>query len=55
MKELYDYLIEIIKNSYICKHCIFNHNDMCFFSYECIKNNYNFYKESIENERVFRN
>lgn len=55
MKELNEYLIEVVKNSNICEHCIFNHNGICFFSYECIKNNYDSYKENTENERAFRN
>jgi hypothetical protein len=42
MKELNDYLIEVVKNSKICAECIFNHGGVCFFAYECIKNNYDF-------------
>ena len=35
MKELNDYLIEVVKNSKICANCIFNHGGVCFFAYEC--------------------
>lgn len=45
MKELFKYLMEVIKNSHKCAHCIFNHDGQCFFVYECIKNDWSFYKE----------
>ena len=48
MKELNDYLIEVDKNSKICAKCIFNPGGVCFFSYECIKNNYDFRQGDYE-------
>ena len=48
MKELHEYLIEVIKNSKICANCIFNHDGICFFAYECIKNNYDFHQGGQE-------
>ena len=53
-KELYsavlnEYLEEVFKNSDKCKYCVFNHNEeFCFFAYECVKENFSFYKKKKE-------
>ena len=40
--KLEKYLREVIKNDEKCKNCIFKYeNNVCFFAYECIKNNHN--------------
>ncbi len=45
-KILNDYLIEVIKHSYRCQHCERCHeNELCFFAYDCIKNDFYYYKE----------
>ena len=31
-------LREEVKNSYFCNMCELNHNEICFFAYECLKN-----------------
>lgn len=45
MEELNKYLAEVIQNSHKCAHCIYNHDGICFFAYECIKNDWSFYDE----------
>jgi len=44
-KELNDYLKEVIRNSYKCAHCTFNHSEICFFAYECIKKDFQNFTE----------
>ena len=48
IKLLNDYLDSIVSASHHCAHCIFNHNGICFFAYECIKNEYKMYTEEEE-------
>lgn len=44
-KELDEYLREVVKNDEKCKYCMLRHEDnICFFAYECIKNNHNNFK-----------
>lgn len=45
MKELNEYLVEVIRNSHKCTYCIYNHDGICFFAYECVKNDWSFYDE----------
>ena len=43
---LNDYLYEVVKNSHRCQHCKFYHDgEYCFFAYNCIKNDFNYYAE----------
>lgn len=50
IKELNEYLKEVIANNNKCSQCQRNHCNICFFAYECIKNNFNFYvKEKSQN------
>lgn len=45
MEELIKYLEEIIKTSRKCAHCIYNHNGICFFAYDCIKCDFKYHDE----------
>ena len=43
--DLNEYLRETVKNDEKCKNCMLKHEDnVCFFAYECIKNNHNHFK-----------
>ena len=43
--EADEYFRETIKNNEKCKNCMLKHEDnVCFFAYECIKNNYCYFK-----------
>lgn len=43
--ELDEYLRETVSNDDKCKNCMLRHEDnICFFAYECIKNNHNRFK-----------
>lgn len=43
--ELDEYLREVIKNDEKCKNCMLKHEDnICFFAYECIRNNHYHFK-----------
>ena len=33
-----DYLMKCIKNNHHCQHCALNHNNTCFFAFECFLN-----------------
>lgn len=44
-KRLNDYLYEVVCNMYRCQHCERNHNGICFFAYDCIKDDFKFYSE----------
>ena len=44
MQYLNEYLAEVIKNSYRCEHCVNNH-DFCFFAYECIKHDFEYFDD----------
>ncbi len=41
------YLSEVIAHSYKCQHCFLYHpkRNYCLYAYECIKDDYCFYKE----------
>lgn len=40
-----DWLRECVRNNSKCQNCTFNHGDgFCFFSYKCIRDNFNIYK-----------
>lgn len=46
MKELNDYLFQVVQNARKCNHCALRHDDgICFFAYECIKCDFYYYKE----------
>jgi hypothetical protein len=46
IKILNDYLIEVVKNSYKCQHCMMCHSDnTCFFAYDCIKKDFYYWRE----------
>ena len=41
-----DFLEETVIHNYRCAHCIFKHGDgTCYFAYECIKNDFQYYNE----------
>lgn len=40
-----DYLTRCIKNNYRCQHCALNHNNVCFFAFECFLNDMMYFKE----------
>ena len=47
MKELYDYLMEVISKCSKCKNCFFRHNsNYCYFAYECIRNDFSCYAKA---------
>lgn len=54
MEELNAYLTEVVKNSHKCAHCAFCHygllGSICFFAYECIQHDFNYYNEGDEEE-----
>lgn len=37
----------VIPKSYECNHCILRNNEKCFFAYDCIKNNYIYFREKL--------
>lgn len=43
MEIINDYLAEVIKNSDICFSCRYNHGGCCFWGFECIQNNFDYY------------
>lgn len=43
IQAINDYLVEVVKNNYKCQHCILNHDGICFFAYECVKNSFKYY------------
>lgn len=43
IQAINDYLAEVIKNNYKCQHCILNRDGICFFAYECVKNDFKHY------------
>ena len=45
LKAFNDYLLEAIKNNYKCAHCWLNHENQCFFAYECFKTDQSYYRE----------
>lgn len=47
LKKLNNLLQEVVKNNKKCQQCIYCHeNGVCFFAYECIKNNFEYYNKS---------
>lgn len=38
--ELNNFLEEVVKNNIFCQNCALNHNGICFFAYECVKNDF---------------
>lgn len=48
-KAINDYLTECIKNNYHCEHCTNNHNDICFFAFQCFANNMVHFDDGEEN------
>ncbi len=47
---LNEYLGEVIFNCDKCQNCSFYHDDnICFFAYECVKNNFNYFKKALDN------
>ena len=48
MEELNKYLAKVVANSHKCAHCIYNNDGVCFFAYECIKNDWSCYDEGVE-------
>lgn len=49
-KVLNDYLAEVVTNSSICQYCRYNHNNICFFAYNCIRKDFKYYNEEEEEE-----
>jgi len=44
-KAIDNLLKEIIKNSYRCSHCKFNHDGRCFFAHPCLTNDFSHWQE----------
>lgn len=45
-----DYLKEVVKNSSYCEKCVFKHYGICFFAYECVKNDFSRFMEKTERD-----
>lgn len=49
-QALNDYLVKVVTNCSECKECCFRHkfeNEVaCFFAFDCLKNNFSFFKEN---------
>lgn len=49
-QALNDYLVEVVKNCSMCKECCFRHEFsdevFCFFAFDCLQNNFSFFKEN---------
>lgn len=45
IENIDEYLKLVCKNSEKCSQCMLYHNGICFFAYECVANNFNFFKE----------
>lgn len=48
--ELNNFLEEVVKNNTLCKGCELNHNGICFFAYECIKNDFIYFLDNETEE-----
>lgn len=40
-----EFLTKAISQNHKCAHCIYNHDDICFFACECFLNDFNKYDE----------
>ena len=47
-----DYLMKCIKNNYHCQHCTKNHNNICFFAFECFMDNMKHFDDGDENYEI---
>ncbi len=47
---LYDYLIEVTKNSSVCKKCVMSNGHGCPYAFECILNDFEAFEEREKGE-----